>query len=142
MRALAMTGMVTASMIVADQGRIAHARHAAGRPDVRRHALEGHDRDGPRLLGDRAWSGVTTSMMTPPFSIWARPFLVAQVDVSTLTLTSIDSFVALAREVSAAGSSPARSRVAATSARAIMARAPQGPRTARRERGGRLPETR
>ena len=31
-----------------------------------------------------AWSGVTTSMMTPPLSIWARPFLVAQVDVSTV----------------------------------------------------------
>ena len=31
-----------------------------------------------------ACSGVTTSMMTPPLSIWARPFLVAQVDVSTV----------------------------------------------------------
>src|SRR4051812_14274468 len=31
-----------------------------------------------------AWSGVTTSMMTPPLSIWASPFLVAQVDVSTV----------------------------------------------------------
>ena len=31
-----------------------------------------------------AWSGVTTSMMTPPLSIWARPFLVAQVEVSTV----------------------------------------------------------
>jgi hypothetical protein len=27
---------------------------------------------------------VTTSMMTPPLSIWARPFFVAQVDVSVL----------------------------------------------------------
>jgi hypothetical protein len=27
---------------------------------------------------------VTTSMMTPPLSIWARPFLVVQVDVSGL----------------------------------------------------------
>ena len=27
-----------------------------------------------------ACSGVTTSMMTPPLSIWARPFLVVQVD--------------------------------------------------------------
>src|SRR5262249_2856864 len=31
-----------------------------------------------------ACSGVTTSMMTPPLSIWARPFLVAQVEVSTV----------------------------------------------------------
>jgi hypothetical protein len=27
---------------------------------------------------------VTTSMMTPPLSIWARPFFVDQVDVSTV----------------------------------------------------------
>ena len=31
-----------------------------------------------------ACSGVTTSMMTPPLSIWASPFLVAQVEVSTV----------------------------------------------------------
>ena len=36
-----------------------------------------------------AWSGVTTSMMTPPLSIWARPVLVAQVDVSTVMRASI-----------------------------------------------------
>jgi hypothetical protein len=28
---------------------------------------------------------VTTSMITPPLSIWARPFLVVQVDVATVT---------------------------------------------------------
>ena len=28
-----------------------------------------------------ASAGVTTSMITPPFSIWARPLFVAQVDV-------------------------------------------------------------
>ena len=37
---------------LADQLRVAHARHAAELADVRRHALEGHDRDGARLLGD------------------------------------------------------------------------------------------
>ncbi len=35
-----------------DHRRVAHARHAARRPDVGRHALEGHHRDGAGILGD------------------------------------------------------------------------------------------
>src|SRR5262245_59279395 len=38
----------------------------------------------PASSAIRACSGVTTSMITPPLSIWARPFLVAQVEVSTV----------------------------------------------------------
>jgi len=52
---------------------IAHARHAAVASDVRRHALEGHDRYGARVLGDLRLFGLTTSMMTPPRSMSARP---------------------------------------------------------------------
>ena len=52
MRALAMTGIVTASMICGDQQRIAHARHAARGADVRRDALERHHGDCAGILGD------------------------------------------------------------------------------------------
>jgi len=38
--------------------RIAHARHAAVASDVRRHALEGHDRYGARVLGDLRLFGI------------------------------------------------------------------------------------
>jgi hypothetical protein len=38
----------------------------------------------PASSASLAWSAVTTSMMTPPLSIWARPFLVVQVEVSTV----------------------------------------------------------
>jgi hypothetical protein len=48
----------------------------AGRPDVRGHALQRHDGHGPRAPSAiLACSGVTTSMMTPPLSISARPVL-------------------------------------------------------------------
>ena len=40
----------------------------------------------PASSAMRACSGVTTSMMTPPLSIWARPFLVAQVEVSVMVV--------------------------------------------------------
>jgi hypothetical protein len=36
-----------------------------------------------------ACPGVTTSMMTPPLSIWARPFLVAQVEVSVMVIWAL-----------------------------------------------------
>ena len=71
-----------------------------------------------------AWSGVTTSMMTPPLSIWARPFLVAQVDVSTV-MWAVDSFGWSALG-SPAGSGPgvlARSSRPSPSRAPIMARA-------------------
>src|SRR3954465_1674145 len=67
-------------------------------------------------------------MMTPPLSIWARPFLVAQVDVSTVMWGEFLLMVALG---SPAGSgpgvlarssrpSPARSRDYRTSAREVQ----------------------
>ena len=67
--------MVTASWISRIDLRIGHARDAAVGADVRRDALERHHRDGARLLGDARLLGVTTSMMTPPLSISARPVL-------------------------------------------------------------------
>ena len=56
-----------------DHRRVAHAGDAAVAADVGRHALERHDRDRAGVLGDRRLLGVTTSMMTPPRSISARP---------------------------------------------------------------------
>ena len=45
------------------------------------HPLERHDRDGAGVLGDLRLLGVTTSMMTPPRSISARPRLTRAVPV-------------------------------------------------------------
>ena len=52
MRALAMTGMDTASMIPSIIAGSRHAGDAAGRADVGRDALERHDGDGAGILGD------------------------------------------------------------------------------------------
>src|SRR5437588_6890765 len=41
-----------------------------------------------------ACSGVTTSMITPPLSIWARPFLTAQVPVALAPFVLVRSLVA------------------------------------------------
>ena len=41
-----------------DQGRVAHAGHAAVAADVGRDPLEGHHRDGPGVLGDLGLLGV------------------------------------------------------------------------------------
>ncbi len=48
MRHLAMTGMETASWMPFDHLGVAHPRHTARRTDIRRNALEGHDRAGAR----------------------------------------------------------------------------------------------
>jgi len=40
-----------------DEVGVAHAGHTALRADVSRHALEGHDRDGPGVLGDTGLLG-------------------------------------------------------------------------------------
>ena len=73
MRHFAITGIVTASWISWIIVGVGHARDAAFLADVRRHALERHHRARARLLGDCACSASTTSMMTPPLSISARP---------------------------------------------------------------------
>ncbi len=52
MRALAMTGIDTASWMPLDHRRIGHARDAAVAADVGGHALERHDRGGAGVLGD------------------------------------------------------------------------------------------
>ena len=56
-----------------DEGGVAHASHAAVPADVGRYPLQGHHSDGPGVLGDLACSAVTTSMITPPRSISAKP---------------------------------------------------------------------
>src|SRR4051795_1105969 len=84
MRALAMTGMLTASMIpMIISGSDMRATPPAARMSdgTRSSAITA---TAPASSAILAWSGVTTSMITPPLSIWARPFLVAQVDVSTV----------------------------------------------------------
>ena len=84
-----------------------------------------------------ACSGVTTSMMTPPLSIWARPFLVAQVDVSTVMLVWFPGVSAGFRERPAAGSCPHGSR---RRPRALLLDYSEGVCGSRpRVRGGRAP---
>ena len=68
-----------------DHRRVGHARDAAGGADVGGHALERHDRHGAGVLGDLGLLGVTTSMMTPPLSISARPVLTRSVPVSLIS---------------------------------------------------------
>ena len=58
MRALAMTGMVTACLDALDHLGVAHAGHAAVDTDVGGHTLERHDRTGPCVLGDLRLLGV------------------------------------------------------------------------------------
>src|SRR4029077_14861911 len=74
-RHFAMTGMVTASMIE----RIRSGSDIRATPPslrmsagTRSRAITAH---APASCAVRACSGVTTSMITPPFSIWARPAL-------------------------------------------------------------------
>src|SRR4051794_11585177 len=86
MRAFAMTGIVTASWIPSIMlGSLIRATPPSLRMSLgtRSSAITA---TAPASSATRAWSGVTTSMITPPLSIWARPFLVAQVDVSTVTM--------------------------------------------------------
>ena len=65
-----------------DHGRVGHAGDAAVRADVGGHALERHDGGRARGLGHLRLLGVTTSMITPPLSISARPALTRKVPVS------------------------------------------------------------
>ena len=56
-----------------DHPRVGHARDAALDADVCGDALERHDRAAPASSAILAWSASTTSMITPPLSISARP---------------------------------------------------------------------
>src|SRR6202035_6061326 len=75
MRHLAMTGMVTTSMIE----RIRSGSDMRATPPSLRMSAGTRSRaitaQAPASWAMRACSGVTTSMITPPFSIWARPAL-------------------------------------------------------------------
>ena len=53
-----MTGTETACDDLLDARGVGHAGHAACRADVGRHALERHDRDRARVLGDLRLLGV------------------------------------------------------------------------------------
>ena len=73
MRALAMTGMVTAAlMAVMTDGSLMRATPPSRRMSAgtRSSAMTA---TAPASSAMRASSGVVTSMMTPPLSIWARP---------------------------------------------------------------------
>src|SRR5215208_4755858 len=85
MRALAMTGMVTASWIStilsgsAIRATPPSARMSAG---TRSSAITA---TAPASSAIRAWSAVVTSMITPPLSISARPLFTRIVPISTIT---------------------------------------------------------
>src|SRR5207247_4312048 len=82
MRHLAITGMVTALMIC----WISSGSDMRATPPSRRMSAGTRSRamtaTAPASSAILAWSAVTTSMMTPPLSIWARPRLAVQVPVS------------------------------------------------------------
>ncbi len=89
MRAFAMTGIVTAAMIpsiIAGSDMRATPPAARMSAGTRSSAITA---TAPASSAILACSGVTTSMMTPPLSICARPFLVAQVDVSVMVVRAL-----------------------------------------------------
>ncbi len=120
-----MTGIVTAFMIpsIIDGSLIRatppEARMSAG---TRSSAMTA---TAPASSAIFAWSGVTTSMMTPPLSIWARPFLVAQVDVSRVMWLWLRTPALGLPAMLAPGSSPVRAGRAASRARIIARPAPK-----------------
>ena len=82
MRAFAITGIVTASMIpeiISGSDMRATPPSLRMSDGTRSSAITAHAPASSAIL---ACSGVTTSMMTPPFSICASPFLTAQVPVA------------------------------------------------------------
>src|SRR3990172_2745083 len=105
MRHLAITGIVTVSMICKiSSGSLMRAppRWARISAGTRSSAITAH---APASSAMRACSGVTTSMITPPLSIWARPFLTVKeptcpsiwknlLQCSRLIVMAPDSFLA------------------------------------------------
>ena len=89
MRHLAITGMLTASMMaVMIPGSVMRATPPLARMSAgtRSNAMTA---TAPASAAMLACSGVTTSMMTPPFSIWACPVLTVTVPVSRSTMADI-----------------------------------------------------
>src|SRR5437773_2415527 len=86
MRALAMTGIVTASWI----SWILSASAMRATPPSRRMSAGTRSSaitaQAPASSAIRAWSAVVTSMITPPFSISARPVLTLSVPTSMSTI--------------------------------------------------------
>ena len=81
MRAFAITGIETASRIpLIMSGSLMRATPPSRRisDGTRSNAITA---TAPASSAIFASAGVTTSMITPPLSIWARPLFVAQVDV-------------------------------------------------------------
>src|SRR3954453_23418425 len=94
MRALAITGMVTASLISSIfEGSAMRATPPAARMSAgtRSSAITAA---APADSATRAWSAVTTSMITPPLSISARPAFTRNVAVSRIALDVIRTAVA------------------------------------------------
>ena len=73
MRHLAMTGNIDGGHDLANHFRRGHARHSAFGANLCWDALQRHDGYCSGALGDLGLLGVVTSMITPPFSISARP---------------------------------------------------------------------
>src|SRR5688572_8774851 len=85
MRALAISGTVTVALMPSiSAGSLMRATPPSRRMSAgtRSSAMTAQ---APASSAIFACSGVTTSMITPPLSIWARPFLVAHVDCSKLS---------------------------------------------------------
>ena len=81
MRAFAITGMETTAWIpLIMSGSLIRATPPSRRMSngTRSSAITA---TAPASSAIFASAGLTTSMITPPFSIWARPLFVAQVDV-------------------------------------------------------------
>ncbi len=105
-----MTGMLTAAMISSIiVGSLIRATPPAARMSAgtRSSAMTA---TAPASSAIFACSGVTTSMMTPPLSIWASPFFVAQVEVSTVMCAWFPGVAAGCPARPAAGSCPHGSR--------------------------------
>src|SRR5215218_3056540 len=85
MRALAITGMVTAALIPSTiEGSDMRATPPA-EPMSAGTRSSAMTAAAPADSATRAWSGVTTSMITPPLSISARPVLTRCVATSGIT---------------------------------------------------------
>ena len=113
----------------ADERRVAHARHAAGGTDVGGHALQRHDRDCARLLGDaRLFGGDDihddAALEHLGQTLLGRPG--GRLDVHDRPRSKLGR-VALASG-STAGSSPARNRLVATTVTRLSHAAVRTPR--------------
>jgi len=101
-----MTGMLTAAMIASIiAGSLMRATPPAARMSDG-NALEGHDGTRPGVLGDPGVLRRNDVHDDAALSIWARPFFVAQVEVSAVIGMAQSSAAAAMRGAILCGSDP------------------------------------